>query len=321
MKVVIPQDITAAGKDYLLERGYELVIGNGDTDYETLKSLIADADALLARTCKYPAEVLAAGKNLKVIGRHGIGYDNLDIPYCKEHGIPVMVTPQANGLSVAEHAVAMMLALAHSIVKADKAVKNGQWNTRNNLGSYDLKDKTLGVIGFGRIGSTVARKCIAGFDMKVLGYDAYVPAEYFPEGATKVDTIEEILKNADVITLHAPSTPETRDMINKETLAMMKPGAILINCARGDLVNEEDLYEALTNGTIYAAAVDVLHDEPPKMDNPLLQLDNFIVSPHSAALTKESMDRMGLHAAMGIHCVLSGEYEKTGVAGPYAEVK
>jgi D-3-phosphoglycerate dehydrogenase / 2-oxoglutarate reductase len=309
MKVVIPQDITDAGKAYLKEKGYELIIGKGDTEQGALKELLADADALLARTAVYSEDTLRSAKKLKVIGRHGIGIDNLPVEYCKANNIPIFITPYANAGSVAEHTIGLIIACMHSVPYCHKGVCNGEWGFRNSLGAVDLAGKVLGVIGMGRIGSLVAKKAMAGFDMKVIGYDAYISGDKFLEGVECVDSIEEIFKRADVVTLHAPATADTKDCVNKKTLSLMKPSAYLINCARGELVVEEDLYEALKEKTIRGAAVDVLRKEPPGKENPLFTLENFIITPHSAALTKESMDRMGLHAAMGIDAVLSGKYK------------
>lgn len=316
MKVVIPQDITAAGKDYLLERGYEVVIGSGNTDLEVMKKEVADADAILARTAPYPAEVLAAATKLQVIGRHGIGVDNIDVDYCTEKGIYVCFAPTSNAISVAEHTVGMIIACAHHFSRFDRGVRVGEWEFRNKFKGCDLQGKTLGLIGMGRIGSMVANMCMAAFGMKVIGYDAYLPADRYPAGSTKVETIEEVLKNADFISLHVPSTPETRGFINKTTLAMMKPSAFLVNCARGDVVNVADLAEALKNGVIAGAGTDVFPSEPPAKDCPLFNVENIIMTPHTAALTQESMDRMGLHAAMGIHSVLSGEKPEWSVNKP-----
>lgn len=305
-KVVIPQDITDAGKNYLKERGYELVIGDGNTDLEAMKSIVADADAILARTAPYPAEVIAAAPKLKVIGRHGIGVDNIDVDYCTKNGIYVVFAPTSNAVSVVEHTIGFMIALAHHMSYFDREVRKGEWGMRNSMKGFDLDGKTLGVVGLGRIGRQVAEKCIAAFNMKVLGYDAFLPADKYPAGVES-SSIDEIFTTADIVTMHVPSTPETRGMLNAELIGKMKSSALLINCARGDLVVEKDLYEALKNKKIAGAATDVFVSEPPAKDCPLFELDNLIMTPHSAALTQESMDRMGLHAAMGIHSVLSGE--------------
>ena len=306
MKVVIPQDITDAGKDYLKEKGYEIVIGTGDTDIEAMKKQVEGADGILARTAPYPAEVLAAAKNLKVIGRHGIGVDNIDVDWCTEHGVYVTFAPTSNAISVAEHTVGMMIAVAHHFAFFDKGIRNGEWGFRNTCRSYDLHGKTLGLVGMGRIGSMVANMCINAFGMKVIGYDAYLPAERFPAGSTKCETMEEVLKNADFVSLHVPSTPETRGSINKTTIGMMKPSAYLINCARGPIVDTAALVEALNDGRIAGAALDVFEEEPPDMSDPIFKCKNVTVTPHIASNTVECMDRMALHAAMEIHRVLSG---------------
>ena len=308
MIVAIPQDITNAGKDYLLEKGYELRIGTGDDRPETIRALLSGADALLARTIEYTPDMIRDARSIQVIARHGVGVDNLPIAYCKEHGILVLHTPYANATSVAEHTIGLILASLHDMVQSHIRVCSGEWTFRNALVCTDASQKTLGIVGMGRIGSLVAKKMMDAFGMNVIGYDAFLTAEQFPDGVAYADSIAAVFQQADIVSLHTPSTPQTRNCVNREMLARMKPSAILINCARGDLVVEEDLYEALQKGTIRAAAVDVMRKEPPRPDHPLFSLENFLVTPHSAALTEESKDRMGLHAAMGIHAVLSGSY-------------
>ena len=308
MIVAIPQDITAAGKDYLLEKGYELKVGTGDGSPEAIGGLLRDADALLARTIVYTPDMIRAAHKIKVIARHGVGVDNLPVEYCRQQGIPVFNTPYANATSVAEHTIGLILVSLHDMVRSHIRVCNGEWAFRNALVCADISGKTLGIVGMGQIGTLVAKKAMAAFDMNVIGYDAFLPAEQFPDGIACVDSIQAVFQQADIVSLHAPSTPQTRNCVDRNMLALMKPSATLINCARGDLIVEEDLYDALRSGTIKAAAVDVLREEPPKPNHPLFSLENFIVTPHSAALTEESKDRMGLHAAMGIHAVLSGAY-------------
>lgn len=305
-KVVIPQDVSEVGKAFLRGKGYEVVIGSGKTDFDTLKAEIADADALLLRTASYPEEVLRAAKKLRVIGRHGVGVDNIAMDYCNGNNIVVTYTPQANANSVAEHTLGFLFALSANLARMDKATKEGQWELRNKLVGSELVGKTLGLVGLGRIGSMVAKKANLGLEMKVVVFDPYVEREQYPEFVTPVATAEEVFRQGDFVSLHVPSTPETRQMVNRAMLELMKPGAYLINCGRGDLVAEDDLHDAIHRGVIRGAALDVFSQEPPAKDNPLLALDNVIVSPHNAALTQESMDRMGLHAAMGIDAVLSG---------------
>ncbi|MCC8191331.1 MAG: hydroxyacid dehydrogenase [Planctomycetes bacterium] len=312
--VAIPQDITEPGKAFLRDKGYTLVIGDGATDADAIRKNIATADAILARTAPFTAEILAAAPNLKVIGRHGIGVDNIDVDYCTKRGIWVTFAPNSNAISVAEHTVGFMIAAAHNFVVMDRETRAGNWEIRNQRKGCDLQGKTVGVIGLGRIGRTVADLCRA-FGMEVLGYDAFLTPEQFPAGVTPA-TVDEIFARADFVTLHVPSTPETRGLINAQRLGSMKKTAVIINCARGDVANEQDLYEALKNRTIAGAALDVFAEEPAAADNPLFTLDNVIVTPHNAALTVESMDRMGLHAAMGIDAVLSGKRPEWPVNNP-----
>ena len=304
-KVFIPQDITDSGKNFLRERGYELVIGTG-IDMDTMFREGGDADAILARTESYHNELIGKMPNLKVIGRHGIGLDNIDVAFCTERKIIVTYTPLANANSVAEHAITMILACAKNLVIQDKQTRSNNFASRNKLKGQEVTGKTLGIVGCGRIGMILARIAALGLNMKVIGFDTFVPSEKFPEYFTKVDSVEAVFKQSDFVSLNVPATPETRKMVNKSLISIMKPTAYLINCARGEIMDEADLYNSLKNSVIAGAAIDVFDQEPPKADNPLFGLDNIIVSPHNAALTKEAMDRMGLHAAMGIDAVLSG---------------
>lgn len=315
-KVVIPQDITDAGKNFLIERGYELVIGNGSTEPDYLKELVADADAILARTCTYPGEVLAAAKNLKVIGRHGVGYDNVDVAYCGEHNIPITITPEATSNAVAERTLGFILSISNQIPYMNEQIRKGNWNVRNTRKGSEIYGKTLGLIGLGRIGSLVARKAFYGLGMSVLIYDEYLTANEIPAFVKRVHSAEEVFRNADYVSLHVPSTPETRGMVNSHNLSLMKPNAAVINCSRGDIVVEEDLVDALSNGTIKAAALDVYAEEPPRSNHPFFGLENIILTPHNSTLTDETMDLMGLHAAQGIDDVLSGRPPKWPVKYP-----
>ncbi len=305
-KIAIPQPITDMGTKYLTEKGYDVAVGDGRTDAETIKNLIKDADGILARTAPYPGEVLEAAQKLRVIGRFGVGLDNIDLDYCKENYIWVTIAPQANSNAVAEHAIGFILACAHQTVLMDRETKAGNWEARNIKKGRDVTGKTLGLIGLGRIGREVAKKALSGLSMRVSAYDPYVAQKDAPEGVTMAGTLEALLEQSDFVSIHMPSTKDTVNMVNKEFLSKMKPTAYLINCARGAAVDEEALYEALKNRVIAGAALDVMKEEPPCVDNTLFTLDNLIVSPHNAGLTIETMDAMGLHAAMGIDDVLSG---------------
>ena len=303
-KILIPQDISAAGKNYLLERGYEIKIGSGTTADAIAKD-VEDCDAILARTAQFPAEVIKAGKKLKAIGRHGIGVDNIDVNICTELGICVTYAPLSNANSVAEHTIGFIIALAKNMVKIDKEFRNGDFEIRNRLKGMDLEGKTLGLVGLGRIGTMVAKKAALGLGMKVLGYDPYVNKNQAAPEIELVNDWDTIFKKSDFVSLHLPASKETKGLVGKKEFEMMKPSAYFINTARGEVINEKDLIAALQQKKIAGAALDVFEQEPPAKDNPLFKLDNVILSPHNAALTQETMDRMGLHAAIGIDEVLS----------------
>jgi len=305
-KVLIPQDITDAGKNCLKENGCEVIIGSG-SDAETIAREVVDCDAILARTAQYPKEVLAAARKLKVISRHGVGVDNIDINYCDENGIAVSYAPLSNANSVAEHTMYLIMCCARNAMIIDSEFRAGNFEIRNKIKGMDLEGKVLGLIGVGRIGQMVAKKASLGFGMKVIGYDPYLKPENVPEGVTLVDSNEEVFKQADFVSLHTPATPETKRSVGMTQFKMMKKSAFLINASRGEVVNEEDLIAALEQGEIKGAGLDVFEQEPPAKDNKLLAMKNVIPTPHNAALTQEAMDRMGLHAAMGIVDVMNGK--------------
>ncbi len=304
--VVIPRDITEPGKAFLRERGYRVRVGAGGYSADSIRNDIADADAILARTGEYSRAVLAAAPHLIVIGRHGVGMDAFDLDYCRERGIRVTNAPIANTESVAEHAIGQMIALSHRFVQFDYAVREGDFFLPATHPSTDLAGKTLGIVGVGRIGALVAEKAIAAFSMRCVGYAPRPPRVPLPAGMTRAPDLETLFSTADYVSLHMPSTPETRGMITGSLLMRMKPDAYLINTARGDVLDEAALIEILRQGRIAGAALDVFDPEPPKPGNPLLSMRNVLLTPHSAALTRESLDRMGLHAAQGIDDVLSG---------------
>ena len=305
MKVLIAQDITSAGKDFLREQGYEVVLASA-ADEQTLCREAADCQAILVRTAPITRRIMESAPELKVIARHGVGVDAIDLVAATELGIQVTNGPLSNYQSVAEHAVALLMACAHHIVAMDSCVRRGDWESRNRVRLTEMNGKTVGIVGLGRIGQAVAAKLALGLGMKVIGYDKYVKPELLPDYVTLVDTMEQLMEQSDFVTLHCPATPETRGSINMSCFEKMKPGAFLINCARGEVVNEADLYAALTQGKLAGAGLDVLQTEPPAADNPLLKLDNVILSPHCGAHSAETFDKMGLHAAIGIHEVLSG---------------
>ena len=314
-KVLIPQDVMEEGKAYLREKGYEIKMGSGIT-VEDIKRDVADCDAILARTAPFPAEVIEAGGKLRVIGRHGVGVDNIDCKRAEELGIYVTNAPESNSNTVAEYAVGMVVALGRNFVRCDKAFRAGDFEIRNRLKGSDLEGKVLGVLGMGKIGRLVARKAHFGLSMKVIGYDPFLDASAFPEEIEKIDDWDEIFRTADFISVHIPATPKTRDSISVKEFGLMKETAYFINAARGEVVDEAALISALEKGQIAGAGLDVFDPEPPAKDNPLFKMENVILTPHNAALTAECMKRMALHAAQGIHDVLSGAKPQWPVNNP-----
>jgi D-3-phosphoglycerate dehydrogenase len=305
-RVLIPQDITEPGKQYLRSYGCEVKVLD-DYSMENICNHVVDSDAILLRTAVIPKEVFECGKKLKVIARHGVGYDNIDLEAANQHKVQVCYTPEANAESVAEHTIALILACAKNILYMDKATRQGDWNLRNVVHPTNVSGKILGIIGFGRIGCLVAQKAALGLGMKVMVLAHHPNKNEVPDYVSICQNIEELMKTSDFLSLHAALTEETTKMIDKEKLSWMKPGAFLINTSRGAQVDEEALYEALKERTIAGAGLDVFVTEPASAKNPLFALDNVIVSPHNAALTLDSMDKMGLMAAQGIVEVLLGK--------------
>jgi len=253
---------------------------------EELKEIIGKYDALVIRSAtKVTEDIIMAASNLKVIGRAGIGLDNVDIPVASRQGIVVMNTPYGNTITTAEHTIAMIMALSRNIPQATASLKDGKWE-KKKLKGRELFNKTLGLIGAGNIGGIVADRA-KGLKMKVIIYDPYIKPETIEELDVESVSLDELLKRSDYVTIHTPKTDETKNLINKETLSKMKKGAMLINCARGGIVNEDDLYEALKSGHLWGAAIDVFSTEPPGK-NKLLELNNFICTPHLGASTSEA---------------------------------
>lgn len=304
-RVLIPQDIAPAGKQFLLDQGYELVIGSGYSD-ECIKKEIVDCDAVIVRNFPFTKEMILAGKNLKVIARHGVGLDNIDVKAATELGIQVVFAPESNAISVAEHTLGFILAAAHQFPLCDRETKKGHFEFRHTLNAHDIEGKTLGIIGFGRIGKLVAQKAKNGLGMRVIVYDPFLGSGISIE-YEKADSLQALLPACDYVTLHIPLSEETRNLIGKNEFQLMKKDACIINAARGGIINENDLYDALVSHTIAMACLDVFVEEPVNKNLPLLSLDNIIVTPHSATLTKECVQRMGMHAAMGIDEVLTGK--------------
>ncbi|CEP67080.1 D-isomer specific 2-hydroxyacid dehydrogenase,catalytic domain [Moorella glycerini] len=304
-KVLIVQPIHESGLKVFDDR-FEVRVAP-DPSVETVKREIKGVEGVVVRTAPFTREIIAAADSLKVIARHGVGVDNIDLRAATERGILVLNTPDANAVSVAEHTLTAIGALAKRVLPMDRATRRGDWEVRNEYKAVDLDGKVLGLIGIGRIGTLVARKAAAAFNMQVIAYDPYVRPEVAAKnGVILYEDLDRIFREADVISIHTPLTAETRGLVNGARLAMMKPSAFLVNFSRGGVVDEEALYQALKRGAIAGAALDVFEEEPPSRNHPLFELDNVLLSPHSAALTQECVVRMATGAARGVVEVLTG---------------
>lgn len=271
-----------------------------------LREQIADAAALVVRD-PIPVSVIAAGKKLQLVARHGVGLDYIPVEECTRLKIPVTITPGANTNAVVEWVIGMMIALSHRFGTAIRNTREREWKKRDGLEGFELSGKTLGVIGFGRIGSALSSLVSAAFKMRVLAFDPGQSDEQIAmHGARKV-SIDEVLRDSDFVSLHLPAIPETRHIINSRTLNLMKGGAILINGARGALVDVAALEAALATGHLAGVAMDGIDGEPLPLDHPLLHRDNVILTPHSAALTIEALDNMGHMVADEVERSLRGE--------------
>lgn len=305
MKFVMTQAVCPQGMELLKDLAEVYVADNGDPN--NYLDEMRDADALIVRIAKCDGKAIAGSPALKVIGRTGVGYDSVDVAEATKRGIPVVITPGANNRSVAEHAVAMMFALSKNLYEAQTEMLRGNWKIRDAKKAFELEGKTVGVIGLGAIGRETAKIC-QGCGMKLAGYDPFLSREKIEAlGADYYENYEDLLKVSDIVTIHVPLTEGTRNMIAKPQLEMMKDTALLINCSRGGIVNEQDLVEALKNGTIAGAGTDVYCSEPPAADDPLLNCPNLIVSPHSAAQTREAVIKMAQMCVRGCLAVCQGK--------------
>jgi len=306
LKILIVQPIHERGVQVFDER-FDVHVAS-DPSVATVVKEIKGVAGVVVRTAPFPREIIEAADTLKVIGRHGVGVDNIDIQAATEKGIVVINTPDANATSVAEHALTAIGALAKRVSVYDRATRDGRWEIRNSYKAVDLDGKTLGLVGIGRIGSMVARRAAAAYNMKVIAFDPYIQPETASRlGVSLVARLDDVFRQADVVSLHTPLTPETRSLVNEAKLRLMKPTSFLVNFSRGEVVDENALCEALKSGVIAAAAIDVYDPEPPRKNNPLFALENILLSPHSAALTEECVIRMATGAAEGIVDLLSGK--------------
>ena len=299
MKVLVRESIADAGIELLREH-FDVVV-DGDT---SLAEAIADCDAIVIRSAtKLTAEVLEHATRLKVIARAGVGVDNVDVQAATRRGIVVANAPESTVVSAAEHTLALLLALARHVPEAHGALKQGRWE-RSRFGGIELAGKTLGVLGFGRIGQQVARRALA-LEMRVVAHDPFVGSERFRElGVERVESPDELYAQADFLTLHLPLGDETRAIVDRDSIAKMRDGVRLVNAARGELVDEDALLEALESGKVAAAALDVFVTEP--YTGPLLEQEHVVVTPHLAASTAEAQDRAGVIVAEQVVAALQG---------------
>ena len=287
-----------------------VIVGFGD-DGVPIDAVIGDIDGLLVRTRVLDANTIEAADRLRVIARYGVGCDNIDVGAATRRGVPVLIAPHANSESVAEHVFSLLLAVRRRTIACDRLVRTGRFHERDSELLHDLAGSTLGIIGLGRIGREVARIARDGFRMEVIGYDPWLQDALAGEPqAADVPPLEgrldAVLSRSDAVTLHIPRTPETVGLIGRSEFLTMPAHAVLINTARGGIVDESALADALADGQIAGAGIDVLEQEPPEVDHPLFDLETVVLSPHNAGLTHRSTRRVGMAAAQGILDVLDG---------------
>jgi len=313
MKVLVADPIAEQGIKFLAEHAQVDV--RLKLKPEQLKEMIGDYDALIVRSeTKVSAEIIESGKNLKVIGRAGIGVDNIDVDTATKKGVVVVNAPTGNTVAAAEHTVGLMLALARNIPKANAQLKSGLWQ-RSKLVGTELRNKTLGIIGLGNVGSEVAKRA-QGFEMRVIAYDPFISAHYAKTGKIDLVPLEKLFQEADFITLHTPLTQATKNLIGAEEIEKMKPTTYVINCARGGLIDEEALFKAIEEGKLAGAAFDVFSTEPAT-DSILFKTDKIIVTPHLGASTVEAQVNVAKDVAEQVLTVLRGEFSKYSVNMPH----
>jgi len=295
MKILVSDSLSKQGVELLEKAGFTVAVKTKLTKEELFKE-IKDADGLIVRSgTKVTAELIAAAERLKVIGRAGSGLDNVDTPAATRRGIVVMNTPGGNTVTTAEHTMSMICAMSRRIPQATASVRAGKWEKEKFMG-LELYNKVLGIVGVGQIGGHLT-KLAQGIGMSVVAYDPYLSEERAQKMGITILELDELFRRADIISVHTPLTPETRGIINAQAIAKMKPGVMIVNCARGGIVHEGDLVEALKSKRVAAAAFDVFEEEPVKPDHPLLSLDNFICTPHIGASTTEAQENVAVGIA------------------------
>ncbi len=295
INILVSDDVSDNGLQPLRDAGFALEKKTGLTP-EALREAISDCDALIVRSeTKVTAELMDAAKILRVIGRAGVGVDNIDVSAATARGIVVMNAPDGNTITTAEHTIALLVALARSVAQANQSLKAGNWKRKQFIG-VELQGKTLGIIGLGRIGRAVAARARA-FGMKIVAHDPFIAPDQARDLEIEAAPLDEVFARADFLTVHTPLTAETRGIVGPEAFRKMKKGVRVINCARGGLVDEGALYDAIKSGIVAGAALDVFEQEPPPADHPLLALDEVIATPHLGASTTEAQEGVAFTVA------------------------
>ena len=302
------------------DSGIKLLDGRKDFNYEIVENLetsflinkIQDCDALSLRTSKLGADLINAANKLKIISRHGVGYDNVDLETVRKKKIILSITTNANATTVAEHVFFMMLSISRGADTYDKTVKEGKFLNRKNLeSSKELWNKNILIAGFGRVGKNLIKKCV-GFDMNIFVYDPFVDKKIIDSfGGKKIDNFQNTIQDMDYVSLHMPLTDKTKNLINMKVLSSMRKNSIIINASRGGIINEIDLNEALNKGMIFGAGLDVFEKEPPNPNNPLLKNKKVLLSPHSATFTEECNERMSKETIQNIIDFFENKLDKT----------
>jgi D-3-phosphoglycerate dehydrogenase len=302
-KILIVQPIAKEATQLLIDEGFEVKELENHSVEIAMKEVV-DVDAIIVRNGEIPREVIERANNLKVISRHGVGLEHIDVEAATEKGIYVTNAPIANSVSVVEHVIGMMLALAKNLITVDKALRKGRFEIRHECYGIELESKTLSIIGLGNVGRRLALKAVKGLGMRVIGFDPYVSTGDIDPDVEITDDWERVFREGDFVSLNLPLNDKTIGIVGVNEFKMMKKTAYLINCARGPIVKEPELIEALKEGLIAGAGIDVYSEDPPAKDNPLFFMENTIVTPHTAAHTDEAMKKMAMHAAQGVIEVL-----------------
>ena len=311
-RVLVTEELAERGLDHMRAAGLDVDVRLGLSPEELVAAVRGAAAIVIRSATQITAEVLAAGDDLVVVGRAGIGLDNVDVAAATQRGVMVVNAPQSNVISAAEQAVALLLAMARNIPQADADLKAGKWN-RSRWSGVELHGKTLGVVGLGRVGVLVAQRCLS-FGMRLVAYDPYVSAERARQLGVELEPdLVRLMGSVDFLTVHLPKTPETLGLFDAEMLAKAQPGLRIVNTARGGIIDEPALHGALTSGHLAGAGLDVFEAEPTPVNNTLLQLDTVITSPHMAGVTTESVAGMARVTAENILSVLDGRPNRDNV--------